>query len=174
MKEKINVFDYAELITKALPAGILLNTQGEKFNSMVIGWGHLGVIWGLPTFTVYVRQSRYTKPQIDKTGEFTVSVPLNGRLDSEVFQICGAQSGRDVDKEKAARLTLVDADEIRTPGIREYPLTLECRVLYRHDQVLDDLPDAVKQRYYSRGKDIGDFHTEYIAEIVSAYIIKED
>ena len=55
MKEKINVFDYAERITKALPEGILLNTKHEKFNSMVIGWGHLGVIWGLPTFTVYVR-----------------------------------------------------------------------------------------------------------------------
>ena len=72
MKQKINVFDYAELITKSLPAGILLNTQDEKFNSMVIGWGHLGVIWGLPTFTAYVRQSRYTRPQLDKTGEFTI------------------------------------------------------------------------------------------------------
>ena len=76
MKESIDVFDYAGKITKTLPEGILLNTRGEKFNSMVIGWGHLGVIWGLPTFTVYVRQSRYTREQLDKTGEFTVSVPL--------------------------------------------------------------------------------------------------
>ena len=55
MKEKINVFDYAELITKTLRPGILLNSYGDKFNSMVIGWGHLGVIWGLDTFCVYVR-----------------------------------------------------------------------------------------------------------------------
>ena len=39
MKEKINITDYANLITKVLPKGILLNTNGDKFNSMVIGWG---------------------------------------------------------------------------------------------------------------------------------------
>ena len=39
MKEKINVFDYSEQIMKALRRGILLNTNGDKFNSMVIIWG---------------------------------------------------------------------------------------------------------------------------------------
>ena len=58
MKEKVNVTDYANLITKALPKGILLNTNAEKFNSMVIGWGHLGTLWGKPTFHVYVRQGK--------------------------------------------------------------------------------------------------------------------
>ena len=174
MKEAINVFDYAERITKALPQGILLNTNADKFNSMVIGWGHLGVIWGLPTFTVYVRQSRYTKPALDRTKEFTVSVPLDGSLSKEVFRICGTQSGRDVDKEKAAHLTLVEAETILTPGIKEVPLTLECKVLYRQDQVLADIPDEARQRYYSRGTDSEDFHTAYIGQIVSAYIIRED
>lgn len=174
MKEHINAFDYAAEITKALSEGILLNTNGDKFNSMVIGWGHLGVIWGMPTFTVYVRQSRYTKKQLDKTREFTVSVPLTGKLGSEVFRVCGAQSGRDVDKEKAARLTLADAEQIHTPGIQEVPLTLECKVLYQQDQILADVPDEVKQRYYSRGADAGDYHTAYIGQIVSAYIIRAE
>ena len=39
-KEKIDITDYASLITKALPKGSLLNTSADKFNSMVIGWGH--------------------------------------------------------------------------------------------------------------------------------------
>ena len=39
MKEKINITDYANLITQALPKGILLNTNGDKFNAMVIGFG---------------------------------------------------------------------------------------------------------------------------------------
>ena len=173
MKENINVFDFAERISKALPEGILLNTNGEKFNSMVIGWGHLGVIWGLLTFTVYVRQSRYTKPALDKAKEFTISVPLEGRLDKEVFRICGSQSGRDVDKEKAAHLTLVEAEKIHTPGIKEVPLTLECRVLYQQDQALSAIPEEIRQRYYSRGTDEGDFHTAYIGQIVSAYIIRD-
>ena len=101
MKERVNVMDYAEQITKALPRGLLLNTNGEKFNSMVIGWGGLGVMWGVPAFTVYVRENRYTKAQLDRTGEFTVSVPLNGPV-PEIVSLCGGQSGRNVDK--AARV----------------------------------------------------------------------
>ncbi len=174
MKEKINAFDYAEQLNKALPQGILLNTNGEKFNSMVIGWGYLGTLWSLPTYTVFVRQSRYTKAQLDKTGEFTVSAPVSGKLSKEVFRICGTLSGRDVDKEKEAGLTLVDAEEISTPGIKEVPLTLECKVLYKQDQVLEDIPEDIRERFYSRGSDNGDFHTAYIGQIVDAYIIKED
>ncbi|MBR4501421.1 MAG: flavin reductase [Clostridia bacterium] len=174
MKERINVFDYAEQITKMLPEGILLNTCGDKFNSMVIGWGHLGVIWGLPTFTVYVRQSRYTREQLDRTREFTVSAPTEGRLGKEVFRICGSESGRDVDKEKAAHLTLAAPQVIRTPGILEYPLTLECRVLYRQDQVITEMPEEIRKKYYTRLPDPDDFHTAYIGEIVSAYIIRGD
>lgn len=36
MKERINVTGYAQMITEALPKGILLNTKDTKFNSMVI------------------------------------------------------------------------------------------------------------------------------------------
>ena len=174
MRETINVFDYAERITKVLPEGILLNTNGDKFNSMVIGWGHLGVIWGLPTFTVYVRQSRYTKPALDQTKEFTISVPLEDRLDKEVFRICGSQSGRDVDKEQAAHLTLMEAEIIQTPCIKEVPLTLECKVLYQQDQTPANIPEEIRKRFYSHGTDAGDFHTTYIGRIVSAYIIREE
>ena len=174
MKEIINVFDYAEQLNKVLPQGILLNTNGEKFNSMVIGWGHLGTLWGLPTYTVYVRQSRYTKPQLDQTKEFTISAPVSGQLSKEVFRVCGGQSGRDLDKEKAANLTLVEAEKIHTPGIKEYPLTLECKILYQQDQVLDCIPEDIRRRYYSNGTDAGDFHTAYVGQIVSAYVIKED
>ena len=88
MRENINVFDHSEHIIKALGKGVLLNTNGDKFNSMVIGWGHLGVIWGRPTFAVYVREHRYTKPQLDRTREFTVSIPLNAP-DPEINRICG-------------------------------------------------------------------------------------
>ena len=37
MKEMIQASDYAGLIMDSLPRGILLNTQADKFNSMVIG-----------------------------------------------------------------------------------------------------------------------------------------
>lgn len=86
MKEKIDITDYANLITKALPKEILLNTSADKFNSMVIGWGHIGTLWGRSTFHVYVRQGRFTREQLDKSGEFSVSVPL-GRPDPMINRI---------------------------------------------------------------------------------------
>ena len=73
MKEKINITDYTNHITAGLSKGFLLNTQADKFNTMVIGWGHIGRLWNKPTFVVYVRQSRFTKEQIEKNRAFTIS-----------------------------------------------------------------------------------------------------
>ena len=158
-------------ITAALPHGILLNTSHQKFNSMVIGWGHAGVLWSLPTFVVYVRQSRYTKPALDATGSFTISAPLEGnRLSPNVMRICGSQSGRDVDKGEL--FTLVPGRKITVPAIKEYPVTLECKVLYKQDQVLEDIPDEIRNIFYGQGSDIGDFHTMYVGQILDAYVVE--
>ena len=177
MKEKIDITDYANLITRALPKGILLNTNGDKFNAMVIGWGHLGTLWSRPTFHVYVRQGRYTKAQLDKTGEFTISVPLD-QPDADINRICGWQSGRDIDKAAAAGLELESAEVIHTPGIRQYPLTIECRILYAQDQELPKIPEDIRNRMYPQDVDGAypmanrDCHTMYVGEIVDAYIIR--
>ena len=177
MKELISLSDYAGLIQTALPKGILLNTNGDKFNAMVIGWGNLGVTWGKPTFVAYVRENRHTKAQIDKTGEFTLSIPLNGPIPS-VTKICGGRSGRDIDKAKEAALTLEPPEVNHTPGVREYPLTLECKVLYAQRQDLAGLPDDIRAAMYPQdvdGTHTGanrDPHTAYVAEILRAYVIR--
>lgn len=179
MKEKINVFDYSEHILKTLQKGILLNTCAEKFNSMVISWGHLGVIWGKPTFAVYVREHRYTKTQLDKTREFTISIPL-GEPDSKINRVCGMESGHTVDKGEKAKLTLTPAQTVRTPAVAQYPLTLECRVLYSQKQDLSLLPEEIRRSAYPENVE-GDAplanrdpHTLYIGQIVDAYIIRQD
>lgn len=177
MKKSIRVNDYAEHIVKALKRGVLLNTKGDKFNSMVIGWGHLGTIWGMDTFIVYVREGRYTKAQLDMTEEFTVSIPLD-EPDPTITRICGSQSGRDIDKAEKAHLSLVEPSVIHTPGVKQYPLTLECRVLYAQPQDLSLLPEDIREEMYPQ--DIPstdpmanrDAHTAYIGRIVSAYIIQ--
>ncbi len=169
-KEKINVFDYAETINKQIAPGILLNSNCEKFNSMVIGWGHLGVIWGMETFTVYVRDSRFTKKQIDKTGKFTLSMPLDGRYDPEVFRVFGTMSGADVDK--AEYVTTVPANVNFVPGIKEYPLTIECEVIYKQRQDPEAIDKEVLKKYYSLPETKDDHHTMYIGKIVDAYIIR--
>ncbi len=177
MKEIIKATEYAQKITEALPKGILLNTKASKFNSMVIGWGALGTVWGRPAFTVYVREHRYTKAQLDSSGEFTISIPLGDPVPS-ITKICGTQSGHDIDKAAQAHLTLEDPEVISVPGIREYPLTLECRVLYSQEQELEKIPRDIKDKMYPQDVDGSfcmanrDAHTAYIGEIVAAYIIR--
>lgn len=177
MKEKIDVYDYSEHIMKMMPRGILLNTNGDKFNSIVIGGGSLGTMWNLPTFAVYIREGRYTKPQLDKTGEFTVSIPLD-KPTAKITRVCGALSGRDVDKAKEAGLTLAEPEVIHTPGVAEYPLTLECRVIYAQKLELPLLPEDIRTKMYPQDVDSTapmenrDPHTFYVGEIVAAYILR--
>ena len=177
MKEKIQVTKYAQRITEALPKGVLLNTQGEKFNAMVIGWGALGTVWSRPAFTVYVRENRYTKAQLDKTGEFTLSIPL-GAPDPKITKVCGSMSGSHTDKVAEANLTLEEPEVTHTPGIREYPLTLECRILYSQRQELTQIPEDIRLTMYPQDVDGSfpmanrDAHTAYIGQIVAAYIIR--
>lgn len=177
MKEKINLSDYAALIQDELAKGILLNTNGDKFNSMGIAWGAIGRIWNLPTFTVYVREHRYTKSQLDKTGEFTISIPLE-KPDPNIMKVCGSLSGRDIDKVKEANLTLEEPSVNHTPGIKEYPLTIECKVLHAQRQDVSQLPEDIQRRMYPQEIESShpgsnkDVHTTYIGEILDAYIIR--
>ena len=173
MKKHIEPFDCAGEICKAMPGGILLTTKlGEQVNTMTIGWGTLGIEWGKPVFVAYVRESRYTRELLDQTGEFTVNIPV-GEVDKKIPGFCGTKSGRDVDKIKEMGLTLVESDVVSVPGIRQLPLTLECRVLFKNCQDENRLPEAIKSRYYS-AINAGDFHYAYYAEIVNAYLICDD
>ena len=60
-KRKINITDYSNIITEILEKGAFLTTKaGDKVNSMVIGWGHVGRVWEKPVFIAYVRDCRFT------------------------------------------------------------------------------------------------------------------
>ena len=171
MKREINVWEYAGAILEPLGKGVLMTTKADGItDTMTIGWGTLGIEWGKPIFVGYVRESRYTREMLDQNGEFTVNVPM-GEIDSKILGFCGTKSGRDVDKIKEMNLTLEDPEVISVPGFRELPLTLECKVLFKNKQDEARLPQDIRDRYYSGGKNTGDVHYAYYAEIVSAYII---
>ena len=179
MKKEINVFDYAGDICKALPRGILLTTKrGDEVNSMTIGWGTIGIDWSIPVFIAYVRESRYTKQLLEENGEFTINVPM-GDVDKDILGICGTKSGRDMNKIEALGLHLEEPMSISVPGIRELPLTLECKVIYKQQQDLSAIPEKILKRYYPveddrlhPGSD-RDYHIAYTAQILKAYIIED-
>lgn len=176
IKKTVDAFDYAGVICKALRKGVLLTTKsGSNVNTMTIGWGKLGVEWGKPIFIAYIRQSRYTKTLLDQSGEFTINVPLNGE-NQEILGYCGRKSGRDTDKIRDKNLETVDSDIVSAPGIAQFPLTLECKVIYRQEQDLCQMPQSVIDRFYPPYCDQGtpDMHTAYFGEIVNAYLITKE
>ena len=73
---------------------------------------------------------------------------------------------------------LEDAEMIKTPGVKQYPLTIECKVLYSQDQDLSKIPEDIREKTYPQDVDgtypmaNRDHHTMYVGEIVDAYIIR--
>lgn len=174
MKNHIAPLSHADQILTALKKGVLLTTRHQgKVNTMSISWGTLGIQWGKPIFVAYVRGCRHTGPMLDQTGEFTVNVPLD-QIDPEIIAFCGSRSGRDTDKLAALGLHTEEPEVISVPGIRELPLTLECRVIYRQQQIPECFLDQDTRGIYPQEsthiKD--DFHTAYYGQILSAYIIE--
>ena len=179
MKKKIKVWDYAGKILEETGKGVLLTTKADGVvDTMTIGWGTLGIQWGKPIFIAYVRHSRHTRQMLDQGGEFTVNIPM-GAVDSKILSLCGTKSGRDTDKIAEAALTLEPGEAVSVPGIRELPLTLECKIIYRQEQDLSAIPAAILDRYYPQDVDgthpgsNRDHHIAYYGEILNAYIITE-
>ena len=169
-KKKIDALAQADEIAEALKKGVFLTTKvGDKVNSMVIEWGHIGRIWNRPVFVAYVRVNRFTRELLDQNPEFTVNIPIHG-YDRNAFMICGTKSGRDMDKIREVGLTLADPEVVSVPAIKDFPLTLECKVIYKQEQDATQLPDVIRRQFYSM--DPGD-HISYFGEIVDAYVIED-
>jgi flavin reductase (DIM6/NTAB) family NADH-FMN oxidoreductase RutF len=178
MKKEIEVFDYVNEIIKAVKTGVLLTTKaGDKVNAMTISWGTIGIEWSKPIFTVFVRENRFTKQLLEKNPEFTINIPY-GAFDKKILGFCGTKSGHEFDKIRELNLTLESPRVVSVPAIKELPLTLECRVIYKQKQDEHEITENNKNAFYPQNVDSSfhgankDFHTAYYGEIVSAYIIE--
>lgn len=178
MKKEFDVFENAGKIMHALKQGALLTTKANgKVNAMTISWGSLGIEWAKPIFVTYVREHRYTRQFLDTCGEFTVCFPMENS-DKKIGTFCGTKSGKDVDKIKELNLTLVDSELLSVPAIKEYPMILECKILYKQAQDINSLPLSIREKDYPQSVDSTaplankDFHIAYYGEIVKAYILQ--
>lgn len=164
--KKINAFEQGEAILKTLSKGAFLTTAADgKQNTMTIGWGSLGFKWGAPTFTVMVRQSRYTKELIDANPEFTVSFPVNEGF-AKAIALCGTKSGRDMDKFAEAGLTAIASETVSVPVIKGCGLHLECKIVEHYIMEADKFDKELGAKWYGAG----DWHTCYTGVITAAYI----
>ena len=149
----------------------------DNHNSMTVSWGGVGCLWGKPVATVYIRPNRHTYGYFEENEYFTVSFyPEDYK---KALGVMGSKSGRDMDKIKELGLHLVESDVVAVPGIKELPLTIECKVIYKQKQDLSAVPADILARYYPEipGADFAgetrDFHYAYYGEIVGAYLIED-
>ena len=148
-----------------LQKGAFLTTQSQgKVNTMTIGWGSLGVIWGKPVFSVLVRPSRYTYGLLEASGEFTVSVPLADM--AKALGVCGSKSGRDLDKFAAAGLQKLPGIKLATPVIGGAGLHYECKVVFKQPMNPALLDAGINAASYPSG----DHHTIYYGLIEACWL----
>ena len=148
---------------------LLTAGTADRCNTMTIGWGQAGRLWGLQTCTVYVRPERYTYQFMEDQAYFTVSVLPKDMKNA--MALCGTKSGRDMDKIKECGLT-VRAGAGGAPFFEEAELVLVCRTLYAQDlEPACVLPAGEEKILPSYGAK-GGWHRAYTGEIVEAYSVK--
>lgn len=158
--------DYAKEVIEAFPKGVFLNvSDGTQDNTMTIGWGTLGFMWGKPILMVMVRYSRHTYKLIEASDCFTVSVPLKGQLKKELGY-CGSKSGRDCDKWKDLNLTKIQAQKVNAPLVGECDLHYECKIISRQEVMSKMIMPDMVTTFYNHD----DYHVLYYGEIVGTYL----
>ena len=140
-----------------------LVTAGDRYscNPMTVSWGGLGVLWGKNVVYIFIRDSRYTKEFLD-SGDF-FSLSFFDEQYHTALQYCGAHSGREEDKCKAAGLTPALYQGIPYPD--EANLVLLCKKMAAVPITEDSFTDSeIMLKWYSDHN----MHTMYVVEIVEA------
>ena len=98
---------------------------GERPNIITLAW--VGNVCSDPVMvSISVRPERYSYDIIRDTGEFVINLTTEKLAYATDF--CGVKSGRDVDKYAECALTPSESVKIKAPGIKESPVSIECKV----------------------------------------------
>jgi flavin reductase (DIM6/NTAB) family NADH-FMN oxidoreductase RutF len=114
-----------------------------KPNVMTASWGGL-CCSSPPCVAVALRKATYSYGSIVEQKSFTINIPSEEYVkETDYF---GIVSGKDTDKFTATGLTPVKSDLVDAPYIKEFPFTLECRLLHTvevglHVQFIGEIMD---------------------------------
>ena len=163
--KEINPKEIVESPFKLIGDDWALVTAGdrEKFNTMTISWGGVGIMWGKPVVFTFIRPQRYTFEFIENKDYYTMSFFDEKYRDA--LKLCGSKSGRDVDKVKECNIT-PNFDE-NAPYFEEAQLVLVCKKMAKSKFDPKDFTDAsIDGRWYPEK----DYHYIYFAEIEKVLI----
>ena len=104
---------------------VLVTCADEAQRPNVITVGGVGVVCSEPPqIGIAIHPDHFSHGLIEKSGQFVVNVPSENLLSAA--DICGAVSGRDVDKFARTGLTPEPASQVAPPLIGECPVSMEC------------------------------------------------
>lgn len=142
---------------------LVTSGTADKFNTMTVSWGGVGIMWGKPVTFTFIRPQRYTFEFMENNDYFSMSFFNEEQRDALKF--CGSKSGRDLDKVKETGLSPAFTEN-GVPYFEEAKLVLICKKMYSqflNEESITD-PQSVNKWYDN------DYHKMYISEIVKALI----
>ena len=136
-----------------------------KVNTMTASWGGFGVMWGVNVAYIGIRPQRYTKEFVDNSETFSLTFLDNSF--KTTLSYLGSKSGRDEDKIKKSKLTILHTDD--TPYFEEATTAMLCKKLYAQELKPEYfIMSELNEKWYPNV----DYHTLYIAEITKI-LVKE-
>ncbi len=167
MQRREYLQDAAKLMERIKHGAFLTVKAGNLVNTMTIGWATIGYIWQKPIFMVAVRDSRYTFTLLEKTDNFTVTIP-NGDEQNKAVTFCGTKSGRDFDKFAQCGLLQKQSSCVASPVIAIPGIHYECKIVFKSAMDKTFLDVGLQKLYPHK-----DYHTLYFGEILACYESEE-
>ena len=134
------------------------NSKG-KVNTMTAAWGWVGYSWQRPVAVCVIRRSRFTHEFVEDSNTF--SLTFFDESYRRQLNLCGKESGRNMDKIKACSFNVLHEGE--TPYFAQSNLVFICRKVAKQYLGTDAFIDkSFVENYYPEG----DFHDMYFGEIV--------
>jgi flavin reductase (DIM6/NTAB) family NADH-FMN oxidoreductase RutF len=101
-----------------------------------------------PIVGIGIMENRHSYRLIRETMDFTLNLPSVEQLDAAHY--IGTVSGRDADKLREAGLTPIKGTHVSSSWIKEFPVSMECRVIETID--------------------LGGSHVWFLGEVLTAYV----
>ena len=97
----------------------------SEYNIITIAW--TGTINSQPPMTyISVRKERHSFEILKKNMDFVINITTEDL--AYVTDYCGVKSGKDMDKFEKLNLTPEQSTKVKSPGIKESPVNIECVV----------------------------------------------
>lgn len=163
MKDRSYLENLDSIMESLIKGAFLTVKSDDSINTMTIGWATIGFVWRKEVFMVAVRDSRHTFNLIEKSNDFTVTIPTDASSKDAVM-FCGTKSGRDYDKFIECGLQTRKAVTVDSPIIDIPAIHYECKIIYKSAMDNTNLDEKLEKLYPAK-----DYHTLYFGEILACY-----